>query len=391
MIRFVALLLLLSFAAVGAIFYTPALPGITKELGITQGASQLTVMFFLAGYAFGQLPYGPLSNAIGRKQSVYLGCVLAIVGSILCAVANDFWLLSVGRIIASLGMAVGLVVTFTIVGDLYNRQQSQRIVSYLVLSFAVLPAIGVAIGGLMTEYLGWRSCFYFLIGYSLLIAWFTSRLPSTGPEPDLRHLRLGEALLGMWRQARDPLVLFGGIFIGLGTLMVYVFAAEAPFIAITRLGLSADWFGLLNLVAYVGFAVGSVVSARLPHTLSLAWVLGVGLALVTFFAALSLFFFAIGWVSLWTLFIPTSCLFFALPTTYSRVVSWVLSSATDKSNASSFMSFMNMLTATIGVLLLSYLFPNVVLVMPLMFLGAAILMIATAMRLFRTSAKREHL
>ncbi|KAH6889752.1 general substrate transporter [Thelonectria olida] len=58
-----------------------------------------------AGSWLGALVSGPLSDRLGRKYSIMLGCVVWIVGSILCCASQNIGMLIVGRIIN--GIAVG--------------------------------------------------------------------------------------------------------------------------------------------------------------------------------------------------------------------------------------------------------------------------------------------
>src|SRR6202795_1670991 len=67
----VTLIIMSSFASMGAVIFTPALPEIAQYFQISQGHSQLTITLFLLGYAIGQLIYGPLSNRLGRKPAFY--------------------------------------------------------------------------------------------------------------------------------------------------------------------------------------------------------------------------------------------------------------------------------------------------------------------------------
>ena len=83
--QFLILLLIASFASVGAVLFTPALPSIRDFFHVSVGESQLTITSYLVGYALGQLPYGPLANRYGRKPALYMGISLSIVGSLLCA------------------------------------------------------------------------------------------------------------------------------------------------------------------------------------------------------------------------------------------------------------------------------------------------------------------
>lgn len=68
--QFMILLFLVSFASVGAVLFTPALPSITSFFQVSVGQAQLTITSYLIGYALGQLPYGPLANRFGRKKTL---------------------------------------------------------------------------------------------------------------------------------------------------------------------------------------------------------------------------------------------------------------------------------------------------------------------------------
>ena len=52
----------ITLTAVNAVLYTPALPELTKQMGITQGEAQYTIAFFLIGYALAQIVFGITAN-----------------------------------------------------------------------------------------------------------------------------------------------------------------------------------------------------------------------------------------------------------------------------------------------------------------------------------------
>ena len=97
------LLLLISFATVTGILFTPALPQIAQSFGISDGRAQMTMSIFLSGYCLGQLPYGPLANRYGRKKTVYIEIALAALGSFLAYASTTFALLCAARFIQALG------------------------------------------------------------------------------------------------------------------------------------------------------------------------------------------------------------------------------------------------------------------------------------------------
>ena len=116
----ITLLLMISFATFNAVLFTPALPNITRYFSITNNVAQLTITWFLVGYAIGQLLYGPLANRFGRKPALYTGISIQIVSSLLCILAgliHSFFLLVLARFFLAIGSGVGLTIAFTLVNE----------------------------------------------------------------------------------------------------------------------------------------------------------------------------------------------------------------------------------------------------------------------------------
>lgn len=179
------LIIMSSFASLGAIIFAPALPEIAHYFHISQGHSQLTITLFLLGYALGQLIYGPLANRFGRKPAFFIGIVIATIGSLISILSeplHSFNALILGRMLEALGSSAGLVLSFTIISDHYYPEQARRIVAYLMLAFAIVPGIATFIGGFLVTHFHWISCFYFLLIYGLLLIIPATLLHETATE-----------------------------------------------------------------------------------------------------------------------------------------------------------------------------------------------------------------
>src|SRR5579863_5021478 len=143
------LIVMSSFASMGAVIFTPALPQIAEYFHISLGHSQLTITLFLLGYAIGQLIYGPLSNRFGRKPAFFIGVFISTIGSIISIISeplHSFTFLILGRLLEALGSSAGLVIAFTIISDHYYPEQARRVIAYLMLAFAIVPGVAVFIG-----------------------------------------------------------------------------------------------------------------------------------------------------------------------------------------------------------------------------------------------------
>ncbi|MCL1477742.1 MAG: Bcr/CflA family efflux MFS transporter, partial [Marinobacter sp.] len=147
--------------------YLPALPQIGSDLNASIGDVQLTLSFYLAGFAMAQLFCGPLADRFGRKPIMIAGFFIFALASIGCARATNVDSLMLFRFLQALGGSAGPVLGRAAVRDIYTPQQSTRIMAILASIMALAPALAPTIGGVMVTHLGWASIFYVLAGYAL--------------------------------------------------------------------------------------------------------------------------------------------------------------------------------------------------------------------------------
>lgn len=347
--RFI-LFLLISFASVSAVLFTPALPDIARSFQVSEAIGQWTMTIFLIGYTLGQLPYGPISNQLGRKKAIYIGATLACLGSLICLFASSFALFCIGRFIQALGSAAGLKVSFTMIGDQHAGSKATRALSYVMLAFAIMPGVGTAIGGFLTVAYGWQGCFTFLSCYSVAIGLLCTLLPETSHKLDPTALEVGKIIKALGRQFKDPFLVWHALLMGMGTSLIYLFATVAPYISIEQLGLSPDQYGLWNLIPAGGMVIGLLSSAQLATRLAPRIAMLSGLLLSLIGAFLMGAFFSNGYVYPVTLFIPGLLLLVGDTIFFGSASGKALSEASDKSNASAVMQFINMGVATSFVL-----------------------------------------
>lgn len=260
------LFILAAFASLGAALITPALPKMSQFFQVEPGLTKLTVTLFLMGYAVGQLIYGPLANRFGRKQALYIGIIVATIGSVFSILSepmNSFLLLIIGRAIEALGMSCGLVVSYTIINDFYYPKQAKVIVSILMISFSLMPGLAVLIGGLIVQYSRWVYCFYFLLVYGILLYLPAYFLPETLLERDKYALKFKTLMNRYIKAFKNRNLISYSLIYGLCASFTYVFAIEAPFIAKQRMGLTALHYGIWSMLPYVGLLLGAVFSTWL--------------------------------------------------------------------------------------------------------------------------------
>lgn len=242
--------------------FVPALPGAALDLGVGPGAVQMTISVFLVGLAVGQLIYGPLSDAYGRRPMLLLGVTLFVIGSIAAACAPNLATLLVARVIHALGGCAGIVLGRAIVRDTTQGDDTMRQLALLGTMVLVWPGTGPILGGAMAAAAGWRAIFVLLVIAGIAAFYLTwRRLPETKPGSGRFTLRSAIADYRALLQS----IPFLGFVLGAGaiTTSIYAFLSAAPFILGGRLHQSVQMVGLYSGLVMFGVLAGTAVSARL--------------------------------------------------------------------------------------------------------------------------------
>ena len=377
----VSLMLLSAFAAMGAILMTPALPEIAKYFDTSVSMTQLTVTSFLLGYALGQLIYGPIANRFGRKPAFFIGIAIATLGSlfsILSSPVESFHLLILGRLLEALGASAGLVVCYTVINDFYFQDQARRITALLMLAFAIVPGVAIAIGGVLTQYINWQACFYFLLLYGLVLIYPAYRLPETIVERDHKALHYQYMFKNYWKMFLNKKMIGFALCGGFSSACIYVFGAEGPFIGIHILHISPAKYGLLGLTPFIGTLIGSLLIIRLTR-INPMLVLKIAF-LMELIAALTMFlFFVFHWVTVFTLLVPMGLLCMGHPILAGTTATLAMRQTEDKANGSAVMNFAFMSMPVLITLLLGVLHIESAWIMPLIFLISLFLMLCVYM------------
>src|SRR3990167_91689 len=374
----ISLMLLSAFATMGAIIMSPALPTIALFFGKSIGATQLAVTSFLLGYAIGQLIYGPLANRYGRKCALYIGIAIATLVSlfsILSSPVESFSLLITGRFLEATGSSAGLSISFAIINDFYFEEDARKITGLLMLAFAIVPGVATAIGGILVQYLGWRSCFYFLLFYGLLLLYPTYLLPETLIEKDLAAMQVKNIFSNYADKFLNKKLLGYSCIAGLSSACVYVFGAEGPFIGIHLLQIQPAVYGILGLTPFIGTCIGALIVMRLSR-LNPLFVFKIAFLIELIASLVLLILFLFHYVSLWTLLIPMGFFCIGHPIISGSTLPLSMQQSQDKANASAVMSFAACSMPVIMTFLMSTLHVAAAWIMPMIFLIALFLMIS---------------
>lgn len=334
----------------GSNVFLPGLPQIAADFHITPNAASSTYSVFLAVFGVAQLAAGPLTDRYGRRPTALYSTFAFTLGSAICAWAPSLSWLLLGRVVQGLGAAGAIVASRTVARDTYSGSELVKVVTVIMMSFALVPGLSPLVGGLLTEAAGWRSTLWACAALgALTLAWAHARLNESLPAPSGRREGVIQAYLGVLRNRLFVrLVLVAGI--GFGGLLA--FFGAAPRLYMLTLGVSPVEFGLYPPMALLGFFVGAQFlrknSDRYPvrQLLTLAVAVQVVACLVMLVPAL------FGWLDKWSINIGI-ILFVAGLGLLSPLASAsaMNSQPTHAGQASALMGFMQMVAGALGAAL----------------------------------------
>lgn len=184
-IEFIALMAsLMSMVALSIDAILPGLNPIGESLahGDNNDLQMIITMIFL-GLGIGQLIFGTLADSLGRKPVVYAGVGLFFIASIVCVNAQTLEMMLLGRFLQGVGLSAARSVSTTIIRDLYVGDQMARIMSFITVTFILVPMIAPVLGQSILNHSSWKMIFYFQMLFTFIVLlWFGFRQEETLPE-----------------------------------------------------------------------------------------------------------------------------------------------------------------------------------------------------------------
>jgi len=153
-----------------------------------EGSTPFLVGVIVGGYALTQaifqVPFGVMSDRIGRKPTLLVGLVIFLVGSIICAVSTDIYTLMAGRFLQGAG-AIGAVIP-AMISDLVSEESRGKAMALMGGTIAISFALAMAAGPVISAYAGVASLFWITAVLSILamLVLFT-KVPTP---PRIRHI-----------------------------------------------------------------------------------------------------------------------------------------------------------------------------------------------------------
>lgn len=139
--------------------YAHQLVGATPVLiGFAMGIYGLTQAIF-------QIPFGAWSDKFGRKKLIFIGLIIFILGSILCASSHTIWGMIIGRALQGAG-AVGSTI-IALMADLTRETQRTKAMAIIGMTIGMSFSLAMLLGPLLNPWLKVSGIFWLAAGMGL--------------------------------------------------------------------------------------------------------------------------------------------------------------------------------------------------------------------------------
>ncbi len=260
-----ALALIALFASVVAItplaidMYLPAMPLLSAALQTDAGSVQQSLSIFIAFYALGMLLFGPLADAIGRRQLALAGLTGFILSSIWLSTSSSIESFLIGRALQAFCGSAATVVVPGLIRQLYQEHTAKGM-SYVSMMMMLAPLLAPAIGSAVLAISDWRWIFLTLAAYGMVILACSWRFfPATLAEHQRKPEFFSAYRTVLSRRQAQPLIAVSMF----ASFSFFCFLTAVPFIYIGHFHVDTSTFSLLFGANVLALIVANFANARL--------------------------------------------------------------------------------------------------------------------------------
>ncbi len=246
-----------SLGGIAIDLYAPSLPSIGAEFSASPSMMQYTITITLVFYAIGQIFFGVMADAVGRKSAVVLGLSIFIGGSVLATTSSSIGMLLCARALQGFSIGACQVVARALLVDNIKGTRFVIAITYLSLAFGLGPVISPYIGGLIEDNFGWRYNFVLYAAYGIvilcLVLW---KLKESLPTSERR--KVTDIILGFKPILFDSRFMTAVLVLGSSFSAFLLWNVVGPYIVQNTLNQSAQYFGTTALFVGSAYLTGTL-------------------------------------------------------------------------------------------------------------------------------------
>lgn len=249
--------------------YLPSMGAVQESFQTTSANTQLSITVFFVAFAFGQLLYGPISDALGRRKPLVVGIIIYTLTSFACAAADSISLFVCLRFLQALGGCAGVVIARAIINDKFDIKQGASAMAVMMMVGSLAPMLAPSVGSLIAKYAPWQVIFVLLGVFGLmLLALMLWGLQETVPPEKQSPLNLPSVFRNYAAIVRDRDFMMLVLTFSLPLSALFAYITTASFVFQDHFHLSAQGFGILFGVNALGSTTFSMVNAKIVRSVS---------------------------------------------------------------------------------------------------------------------------
>lgn len=288
----------------GTDVYLPAFPQMAASLGTSAAGIQLTLTAFTVGMALGQLTMGSLSDRLGRKPLIVLGCLIMFAASGIAALAQNLGLLILCCAFIGIAASAGMVCGRAMVSDLATGHEAAKGFSVLGILAGIGPILGPVGGALIMQLAGWRSIFGALSALAMVFGVLAfSALPETLHSTERHSGGLGTMFATMGQVIRNSNFVLHAVLLWCGFAMMFAYISASPFVLQNVFGLSPVQYTLDFGANGIVLLITGALSAALIKRVGPSAQVRIGVAMQLLAAAVLVIPSMLGELPLWAVLV----------------------------------------------------------------------------------------
>ena len=246
----------------------PMFPYLKEEFGVSDSRLGLLASAVILVHSLAVLPFGFWSDRGPRQKIMAFGVFLWSAATALSGVATTFGSLLLTRGVVGVGEGAYAPAGTAMISDCFPHNFRARVQGVFNMGMLVGGVLGLAAGGVLSQWIGWRHAFYLVgvPGFLLGLAAYRLRVPLPAPTEK------PPAITSLLKIPAYLMVLAGGLF---AVFASTAFITWGPTFAIRYHSLSiaqaASWMGLIVLMGSVG---GVLLGGYIADGLQARWAYG---------------------------------------------------------------------------------------------------------------------
>ena len=238
--------------------YSPALGNIAQSFAVTYSQAAQTLSIYFSAFAIGVVVWGILADKWGRRPTMLAGLLVYGVSALVAMQTDSFDVVMLARACSAFGIAVGSVVTQTMLRDSFSGDELGRVFSVMGMGISISPVVGMLIGGQLTALGGYELVFFALFIMALVLLCYNAvKLPET--QTQKQPLEIG-SLLG--RMLKDAQIWQSALLVALYNIALFAYYQLGAF-TFEQLGLNSEQFGYSGVILGIGTLIGSLMNKSL--------------------------------------------------------------------------------------------------------------------------------